>query len=546
MSLTPTALTPGNNGANQGWLVAALLAVGLCPLLATERLQGLLLNSALLAMGTIAISLPLGSLLAVVISKTELPGRRLVEGSLIGLLFVPLYVQAAAWQVTVGQGGWILPGVWLTGWRGAIWVHGMAAIPWVVVLVASALRRLPREWEEAALQDASAGRVLWRVGLRFALPSLAGAALWVAVICFSEIVVTDLFQVRTFAEEIYTTASLGTLGVMPFGGSPVGGTATDIAQLAARDLWLGLLVLALLVLSALLAIRNAWTPLDFSSAGTESSRFRDSFLPLKLATWATVVAVIVFPLLGLVGKSGEVMSRVDDRAVRTWSAAKAATLVLQSPWQHRREFGWSLSIGLIAAALAVALAIFIAWLLRTKRLPTLPTALLLALAFAIPGPLLGVWLIRILNRPPDSLFWPLAWCYDHTLLAPVLAQLTRALPLATLIVGAQFASVPQDVLDSARSEGAGWWNRLWLIALPASWPGLAAAVCLSLVVALGELSATLLVVPPGVSPLSVRVLELLHYGAEDRVSALCLTLAVLLAGLSLLATKLPDWLNPQR
>ena len=152
----------------------------------------------------------------------------------------------------------------------------------------------------------------------------------------------------------------------------------------------------------------------------------------------------------------------------------------------------------------------------------------MAFGFAVPGPLLGVWIIGWLNHPPDSFFSPLTWGYDHTILAPVLAQFLRALPLATLILGAQFTSLPQDVLDSARSDGAGWWRQLASIALPWCWPAVAAAACMAMIVAMGDLAATLLVVPPGVSPLSVRIFGLLHYGAEDRVSALCLMLTLAL------------------
>jgi iron(III) transport system permease protein len=41
---------------------------------------------------------------------------------------------------------------------------------------------------------------------------------------------------------------------------------------------------------------------------------------------------------------------------------------------------------------------------------------------------------------------------------------------------------------------------------------------------LGELSATLLVVPPGIEPLSVRLFSLLHYNVEDQVAAITLML----------------------
>ncbi len=491
----------------------------------------------MLAGGTLLISLPLGVFLAVAIAKTSLWARRPLERCLIVLLFVPLYVQATAWHAAVGQGGWLLDAGWLVGWRGAIWIHGMAAVPWVVLFLAAVLRNVPRELEEDALLDTAAWWVLMRVTIQYAIAGIVAAALWITVICFSEMTVTDLFQVRTFAEEVYTAASLGTLE-----GGQVG--SPEVPQFAAHELWLGTLAVVLLVSAALGAVWM-WVPLA-DMVSFESGwmwRLERGKWFVSLATWLVVAVVVGVPLLGLVGKAGSQVTRENGQVVHGWALSKAASLVANSPWEHRRELGWSLTIGAVAAVAATALGVVFAWVLRTRKNLLLPSAIALAVGFAIPGPLLGVWIIRTLNRPMDSWLWPLTWCYDHTILAPVLAQFLRVLPLATLILGAQFASLPQDVLDSARSEGANWWQVLLKVALPWSWPALVAALCLAMVVALSDLAATLLVVPPGVSTLSVRIFGLLHYGAEDRVAALCLMLVIGLTTVVSLAFLLPRWMN---
>lgn len=523
---------PDKSPAARILLVASMLGWLVCLAIAGPRLRGLLVNSALLAGGTLLLSVPIGTFLAVVVAKTSVWGKRWLERGLIVLLCVPLYVQATAWQATAGQGGWLFDGQLLSGWTAAIWIHAVAAVPWVVLFVAATLRKVPRELEEEALQDAEAWRVLLRVSLRQATIGIAAAALWVAVICFSEIAVTDLFRVRTFAEEIYTAASLGTLGGALEPTVNEANNAVDATLFAAADLWIGTLAVFSLVVAALSAI---WIWLPATSFSTPAYdwvwHMRRGRVPITVATWCVAVVILVVPLLGLLGKAGVQVASVEGEVVRDWSVSKAAKLIGSSPWQHRREFGWSLAIGAVATITAVSMAVLIAWSVRTRRLPAWPTAMLLAVGFAIPGPLVGVWLIRCLNHPADSVLSPLTWCYDHTILAPVLAQLVRALPVATLIVGAQFANLPQDVLDSAKSEGADWWQRLLRIALPWSWPAVVAAACVAMIVSLGELAATLLVVPPGVSPLSVRIFGLLHYGAEDRVCALCLMLiAILTAG----------------
>ncbi len=51
-----------------------------------------------------------------------------------------------------------------------------------------------------------------------------------------------------------------------------------------------------------------------------------------------------------------------------------------------------------------------------------------------------------------------------------------------------------------------------------------AAWLLAAVVAIGDLSASILTVPPRSALLPVRIFTLLHYGVEDQVAGICLAL----------------------
>ena len=54
-------------------------------------------------------------------------------------------------------------------------------------------------------------------------------------------------------------------------------------------------------------------------------------------------------------------------------------------------------------------------------------------------------------------------------------------------------------------------------------------------VAWGDLAASVLVVPPGVTTLSIRIFGLLHYGVEDQVAGICLALVAVFAAVAVLA-----------
>jgi iron(III) transport system permease protein len=257
--------------------------------------------------------------------------------------------------------------------------------------------------------------------------------------------------------------------------------------------------------------------------------------------WAGAALILVVPLVGLAWKAGVSVHQQDGQYVRTWSAWKVAAMVLGSPWEHRREWAWSLAIGGLAAVSATALAVLAAWWARLRIRGGWGLAVAAAVGLAVPAPLWGVWTIELLNHPPESPLAPLTMLYDHTLLAPVLVQLARALPLAMLWMGSQLATIPQDLLDASRSEAANWGAQLVRIALPMRLPGVLMAAALSLVIAVGELSATILVLPPGVTTVSVRVFQLIHYGVDDRVAALCLSCFALLGAGAALAAAGRRW-----
>src|SRR5262245_49825128 len=250
------------------WLLP-LLVLGL--ILATlwhadPRVGRLWLNSARLAALTCLIAMPLGTLLAAAIFKSDVPGRHIATLLLVGMLFIPLYLVTGAWDAGFGIQGWhtlstnphLVHEPWLAGWRAAVWVHALSAIPWVVLIVGASLRAVEAEIEEDAATCAAPQNVMWYVSIRRAAPAIVLAGVWVAIMTTTEISVTDFFQVRTFAEEVYTQAALGTFDASGEQGARSGEqdkatAAVVLPALSAQGLWSGLLLSTLLALAAIVA-----------------------------------------------------------------------------------------------------------------------------------------------------------------------------------------------------------------------------------------------------------------------------------------------------
>jgi iron(III) transport system permease protein len=514
------------------WLVAfsAVFLVGVATLWRVEpRVGRLWLNTAQLAVGANLIALPLGTFVAVALFKTDVPGQRALILILIGMLFVPLYLHAGAWDAGFGLQGWYTLSTnphlsrepLLGGWRAAIWIHAMAAVPWVAVIVGAGLRTVEPEIEEDAATCTSPARVLWHVSLRRAGGAMVVAALWVAVVVTAEISVTDFFQVRTFAEEVYTQAALGTYDFVQPASADEGG-----APLSAMGLWIGLALSTSVAIAAVLAARHFLVDLaDPQPRSPWIWRLQRARWPAATLLCCIMLVIVGVPLANLFYKAGiKVAALPDGGRMRSWSAMKVVEQLATAPSEFSLDLWLSGKVGVATVLAALVIGVPLAWSMRFARGAPIGQLAVLALCLTIPGPLLGIGVIRLLNQSPGSPLASLGSLYD-TNFAAWLVQTVRALPLVTLVLWPALASVPQAMLDTAATEGSGWWGRLLRIAVPQRWPAIVAAALVGLAVAVGEVAATILVMSPqygGATFISVHIFQMLHYGMDDRVAAISL------------------------
>lgn len=512
-----------------------------CLLVMGPRVRGITLDTLYLSGAATAIAMLPGVLAAVVLTKTNCPARRWMLAAFAVMLFIPLFVHAGGWMGALGVGGWLVAvspsgesHAWMDGWTGAIWIHAMAAVPWIVCITSAALLRVPAELEETALLAMPARRVLATVTLRAALPGIAIAAVWTAVSIAAEMTVTDFFQIRTFAEEVYTTAAAGgfpTDKLSPgdnllvdqasWAWARYAGLVTGVVLLAGTMLWVLVPVVSSLATHADSTAEHRW---QWRPA---RGRWQLFFVPLGV-----LLLVAALPIAALVYKAGLGALETDGGWQRAWQLSKLLAELLGAMGHHWRELLQTLGLGAAVATTATLVGCLLGWHLRTSRRTPWVVLVVFAFAMSVPGPILGIMTIKLLNHPLDS---PLAWltrAYDRTLLAPWLVQTIRFAPVASLIMAAGFATVPRLLIDAARTDGARWFARFWRIGVLQVLPQVLSTWLATFALSAGELSASVLVMPPGPPTLTIRLFGLLHYGVEDRVSAMSL---VLLAAVALVA-----------
>jgi ABC-type Fe3+ transport system permease subunit len=307
-------------------------------------------------------------------------------------------------------------------------------------------------------------------------------------------------------------------------------------------LWIGLAISTAVATAAILAARKLLMDLsDPQPRARWTWRLGALRWPAAVVLWSILAVAAGVPLGNLVYKAGIVVATAADGVrVRSWSALKMVEQVAVVPAEFRADFWLSATTGVAAVAAALMMGIPLAWSMRFARGAPAFRLSVLAICMTIPGPLLGMAVIHLLNQPPGSLLAPLAPLYD-TRFAPWLVQTVRVLPLATLILWPALASVPQAMLDLAATEGSGWWGRLGWVALPQRWAAVVATALVGLAVAVGEVAATVLVRPPlsgGREWVSVRIFQMLHYGMDDQAAAISLVMVIVIAAMTGIAAGL--------
>ena len=111
----------------------------------------------------------------------------------------------------------------------------------------------------------------------------------------------------------------------------------------------------------------------------------------------------------------------------------------------------------------------------------------------------------------------------------MIAWSLRYLALAWNGAALALQGVDRDLSDAARLDGASGWFLLRHIQWPQISPQIAAAWYLTYLLCLWDVETLILVCPPGGETLALRIFNLLHYGHNAQVNALCL----LLLGLAL-------------
>jgi iron(III) transport system permease protein len=443
-----------------GYLVVRTVEAGphdVADILLRQRTLVLVLRSLALAAAVTALCLVIGVGLAILATRTDIPGRRLLAVTAALPLAIPSYVAAFAWISA-------FPAV--HGFAGTVLVLTACTYPYVYLPVAAAMRRVDPAVEEVAR---SLGRspwgTFWSVTARQLRPAAASGALLVALYALSDFGAPSLLRFDAFTRVIHTSYRAS------FDRTPA-------AVLS--------LLLVVVTVSITVAEARARRGSEQTRVGAGVSR-RPGTVRLGPVRWpaaglagAVVAVALVFPIGSLLYWFTTGLSAGIDLPGLARSAAT-------SVW-------FSVLGALLSTALAVPVGVLAAR--HRGRLTTWVEQASFA-GHALPGIVVALALVFFGARVAQPI-------YQRTPLL-VLGYAVLFVPAAIGAVRAAVAMSPVRTEEVARSLGSSSWEVLRRVTLPLAAPGIGAGAALVLLTCMKELPATLLLRPTGADTLATSL-----------------------------------------
>lgn len=471
-----------------------------------------LANSLLIAASSAASCTVIGTILAWLTARTDLPGRRFWRLILPLPLVIPSFVGATALLSAFGRGGLLpfLPRI--EGFWGAFLVLTLLSYPYVYLPVLARLSTTSPSMEEAArMLGIPPLRTVIRVVLPHIRHTMAAGGMLVFLYGLSDFGAVAMMRFDTITRAIFSSRLFDRSASLTLG-----------------------LVLAVLALAAAGAERAAAprrrTAPAIGRAQVQYRLGRAKALGLiptgGVAALALAAPTAVFALWVLrgsaavgVGYSGIgdglgflIRPSLNSAAAALSAGAAAAALTLPVAYASVRRRSWASN----AAAAAVT---------STFALPGLVVALAMVFwAIQAPGPLAAVY-----------------QSFPLLILAYVLHFGAQSMRASQAAVG----DIPARYQDAARTLGAGAGRRFLAVDLPLLAPGLVTGAGLVTLSVLKELPATLLLAPIGFETLATGIWNAAEDGffAEVGITSLVLMLVSGLLTWLFILRREPRWIE---
>jgi iron(III) transport system permease protein len=480
-----------------------------------------LLNSVWISCATGVFCMVLGTLLAFLVVRTDLPGKNLLRTLLVLPYALPSFFSAIAWIQLLGPQGYLarlffeLSGSQAAPWNiysagGIVFVLTVHYFILVFITVAGALERMDASLEEAArASGANTYRIMREITLPLVLPAILAGGLLAFIGALANFGIPALLGMRA-RFFVLTTSIYYALAIPDFG------LATALSSM--------LVVVALVSVALQFGIQKGesrYTVISGKSVHPSELKLRSMRYPLCFCTATFVLFISIMPIL----------SMVLTALVRYWGAPLAIANLTLSNFIYilnletgRRAIVNSLFLAGMSATVAMFVGIFISYMhVKAKLKGARALDFLATVPYAVPHTVIAIAMILAWAKPPVSLY--------GTLWIILVAYFAVYLPFAVRTTNSTLQQVHDSLEEAARASGAKILPRLRDIILPLARPGMIAGWILVFMPALRELTVSILLYTHGTETIGVVVYNMQDAGYREIAAALAsIVMALLIVG----------------
>jgi iron(III) transport system permease protein len=492
-----------------------------------------LLFAAMTTLGAVVI----GTGLAVLVTRTDLPGRDLVGGLVSLPFYVSPLVLAFAWSILYGPSGFATIAarayLGLPEWQ-LYSIHGIALVSAVyyapyAYLYATASLALSDPTLEDAARIAGAGpvKVLWTVTLPLLRPALLYSTL-LTLVSSVELLSIPLVLGSPVGVEVLATY-LYKLGII--------GSRSDYGGVAA----VAVIMLLLITVLVWLQVRLTGQERRFVTVGGKATRGRT--LRLGGLRWPLAALVGLYALFGtLLPLGGIVLQSLVAFLTPLMNPLDLLTLdnyaVIFAPGGYGASVWNSLLIAVFGAGVAVLFIALAALVVYRSDFPGRRVLTYLALyPRAVPGLIVGVGFLWAF------LLIPGVGGLRNTLVALTIAFVMRFIPIGFGAIGPSILRISTELDRAARVSGATWTGAVRGVVLPLLRPALLSGYVLLAISFLKEYASAIFLFARGSEVIGTTMIELWRQGTTGPVAALstiqlAITFAILLVANKLLGARI--------
>jgi iron(III) transport system permease protein len=477
------------------------------------------------------VATPMGWLVA----RTDMPLKRTVRILVMASFVTPPFLGAIAWELLAAPNSGLLnqlyrsltgaaPGVHLFdiySLAGLIFVIACYTFPYVFVLVANALDRIPGDLEDAS---SILGGKAWTTARRVTIPLVLPALLAGALVAFLQAMTLFGSPAILAIPAGFHTMTTKIWSLFQYPPKP------ELA--AAASLPLLILTVLLLRAESMILGRRGYSVVGGRNSDPRLVRLGVLRWPALFLCFALLLNPVFLPYGALFNAA---FSRVPSQLLSLQNLTlRNVDFVLFELSATKLALKNTFLLGVLAATIGTAFALVIAYMTTRKAIAGHRALGFLATApVAIPGIVLGVGLFLSYTRPPFVLY--------GTLWILLIAFITISLPSAYQQLQAALRGVHPELEDASRILGATRLQTLGRITAPLLRTGVIATWCFIFVGVIRELSAAIMLFTSETKVISVLIFDLNESGDLAAISVLGLMMLAITFAIVIAANRIPGF-----